>query len=297
MNGTSPHLPLAAAALPAEAAQAHLAGTGTAPWWRRAGRGSQALRVSAALWFGVAVLGQLMFSAYVVVFFGRSALQGRFQDWSQVLPRGHVPGDAVGNAVLALHLLFTTVVVAGGALQLLTVVRQRWPRFHHWNGRVYLLAAVVLSLGGLFMVWARGSIGGLWQHIGISVNALLIIGFAALALRHALARQLAEHRRWALRLFLAVGGVWFFRIGLMLWIVVNQGPVGFNPKTFEGPFLVALQFGQFLLPLAVLELYFWAQRCQRDGPRLAVAGVLGVLTLMTAAGITAAALIMWIPRM
>ena len=49
-------------------------------------------------------------------------------------------------------------------------------------------------------------------------------------------------------------GVWFFRVGLMLWVVVNQGPAGFDTETFRGPFLTFLSLAQSLLPLAILEL-------------------------------------------
>jgi hypothetical protein len=257
----------------------------------------QPLHAAATSWFVVAVLGQMMFMLFVIGFYGRAAVQGRIETWNKVLPHGYVPGDTLGNLNVALHLLFATVVIVGGAVQLMPVVRRRWPRFHRWNGRVYLLSALVLSVGGLVMVWTRGAVGGLWQHIGISINALLIIGCAGMALRHALARRFDVHRRWALRLFLAVSGVWFFRIGLMFWIAANQGPVGFDPKTFEGPFLIALQYGQFLVPLAVLELYFWAQRSPSRPARVAVASGLVGLTLLTAAGSAAATLLMWLPRL
>ncbi|QXP44925.1 hypothetical protein FM038_25960 [Shewanella eurypsychrophilus] len=63
---------------------------------------------------------------------------------------------------------------------------------------------------------------------------------------------------WAIRLFIVMGGVWFFRIGLMLWLMIHQAPVGFDPKTFEGPFLSFLGFAQYLIPLAVAQLYFAA---------------------------------------
>ncbi|MDZ4813131.1 MAG: DUF2306 domain-containing protein, partial [Pseudomonadota bacterium] len=171
------------------------------------------------------------------------------------------------------------------------------PTFHRWNGRVYLSSALVMSIGGLIMVWTRGSVGDMSQHIAISINALLIMVFTAMTLRHALARRIDLHRRWALRLYLAVSGVWFFRIGLMFWIVLNQGPVGFDAKTFQGPFLTFLAFAQYLLPLTVLQLYYLAQ--DRSGPRGRIVMAMGlvVLTLMTAVGIGAAAMIMWLPRL
>lgn len=256
-----------------------------------------ALRRTGAAWLGIAVLGQLLLAIYVVGFYGLAAAQGRLQDWSKVLPHGYVPGQTVLNTVLATHLAFVVVIILGGALQLLPAIRRSAPAFHRWSGRLYLFSAAFLSAGGLVMVWTRGTVGALSQHLGVSLNALFIIVFAAIAWRHARARRVSAHRRWALRLFLAVSGVWFFRIGLMLWIVVHQGPFGFDPKTFTGPFLSFLSFAQFLLPLAVLELYFRTQDHAGARGKWLMSASLAVLTLATIGGIVAASLLMWLPRL
>lgn len=263
-------------------------------WARRADR---ALRGAAACWLGAAMLGQLLFAVYVAGFYGRAALQGRPELWNQVLPHGYVAGDTFLNLVLGLHLLFAAMITVGGVLQLIPRLRRSAPAFHRWNGRAYLLLAAAASVGGLVMVWGRGTVGDLSQHLGISLNALLIVLFAAIAWRHARARRIDRHRRWALRLFLAVSGVWFFRVGLMFWLVANQAPIGFDPKTFTGPFLTFLSFAQFLLPLAVLELYFRVQQRRRPSGQFAMAAMLGVLTLMMAVGITGAAAMMWLPHL
>ena len=101
----------------------------------------------------------------------------------------------------------------------------------------------------------------------------------------------------ALRLFLAVSGVWFFRVGLMFWLIANRGPAGFDPQTFSGPFLTFLAFAQYLLPLALLELYLRAQQSRRGLTKLATAALLALATLAMAAGIAGAALVMWLPRL
>ncbi len=77
---------------------------------------------------------------------------------------------------------------------------------------------------------------------------------------------------------------------------VNGGPVGFDPKTFSGPFIDFLAFAQYLLPLALAESYFRAQRAgtlQRWG----MAVVLGISALVTAVGIVGAAMGLWLPRL
>lgn len=257
------------------------------------------LRAAATSWLALAVPGQLLFAVYVAGFYGRTAMQGRPQRWNDVLPHGYVAGDTFFNLVLGLHLLFAAAILVAGALQLIPRIRRVAPAFHRWNGRAYLCLSAAMSIGGLIMVWIRGGVvGDLWQHVAISINALLILLFAGMAWRHARARRLALHRRFALRLFLVVSGVWFFRIGLMFWIVVNQGPVGFDPDTFSGPFLTVLAFAQYVvLPLGALELYFRAQQRQHPLGQLAMAAALGVLTLMMVVGVTAAAGIMWLPHL
>lgn len=256
-----------------------------------------ALTRAAGLWVGVAALGQLMFALYILGFYGRSAIAGDLAAWSKVLPKGYVSGDVVGNAAIASHLLLAVVIILGGALQLVPVIRRRAPGVHRWTGRAYLLAALLASIGGLYLVWVRGSVGGTGQHLGVTLNAVLIVVFAARAWRAARARAFGAHRRWALRLFLAGSGVWFFRIGLMLWLLIHRRPVGFDPTTFRGPFLVALSFAQTLLPLAVLELYFAAQERGGTRGRLTMAAGLVLLTIATGAGIVGATMGMWLPHL
>src|SRR6185295_14429805 len=182
------------------------------------------------------------------------------------------------------HLALAFVITACGPIQLIPQIRNLAPRFHHWNGRIYLLTAVTISIGGLYMVWTRGIIGGPLAQLGISLNAILIMIFAAQAVRYAVARDIAAHRRWALRLFLAVSGVWFIRVGLMAWIIVNQGPFG-NSKNFDGPFDTFIVFASYLVPLAILQLYFHAQERAGAGGKLAMAVALVALTGLMALGI------------
>jgi uncharacterized membrane protein len=260
-------------------------------------RARAALRMAAMAWFATAVLGQGMFAVYVVGFYGRAAAHGHPERWNDVLAVGYVSGDTVGNLVLASHLLLALAVTAGGLLQLVPAIRSRWPRFHRWNGRVFVVSAVAGALGGLYMIWTRDVVGDAWQDTGMTVLALLIVGCAALAWRDARARRLESHRRWALRLFLVANGGWFFRIGMMFWLVVNQAPVGFDPKTFTGPFLNVLVFAQFVLPLCALEAYLRAQKSSSGWTQGVVASTLGVLALVTATGVAAATAMLWWPHL
>ncbi|RZJ89379.1 MAG: hypothetical protein EON88_19920 [Brevundimonas sp.] len=61
----------------------------------------RALAGVAALWWGVALIGQWLFVAYVAAFYGWAAVGGDFERWNEVLVGGYVRGGTLGNVVLA----------------------------------------------------------------------------------------------------------------------------------------------------------------------------------------------------
>ena len=269
----------------------------TALHWRRFELDSVAetvLKAAARFWFGVTVLGQLAFGFAVASFYGLTALRGDYHGWK--FTNGFVPDVTKGNWAVVMHVTSAAIIMLAGAIQLVPQVRNRLPVFHRWNGRIYMLTTVTLAGAGLYMTWIRGSVGDVWQHLGSTGNAVLIWLFAGLALRSAMARDFRRHRRWALRFFLVVSASWFIRIMLFLTFLVFQRPVGFDPTTFTGPYLTFLSFAQYLIPLAVLELYFFAQDRPGALRRVAMAGLLFVLTLAMAAGLFGATMGVWVPQ-
>lgn len=257
------------------------------------------LTLAATAWLVVATAGQWFFGIYILLFYGKTTVTGDFDRWNRVLPHGYVEGDWKGNLVVGIHVLLAAILTIGGPVQLITAVRQRFPRFHRWLGRVYVTTAIVVSTAGLVMVWTRGSVGDATQHVSISIQAGYIILFALLAVRYAKARQFARHRAWALRLFMVVNGVWFFRVGLMFWLLVNGRPVGFDPETFTGPFLTVLSVFTYALPLSLLllELYFQALQKQRLAFSLVTSALIFLATVVMGIGIVGAVMGLWLPRM
>ena len=257
------------------------------------------LTFTATAWLVVATMGQWLFGAYILLFYGKSTITGNFDQWNKVLPHGYVEGDWKGNALVGFHILLAAVLVIGGPLQLIPQLRRHVPQVHRWLGRLYVSTAIVVSTAGLVMVWTRGTIGDSTQQISISIQAIYIISFALLTIRYARVRQVARHRAWALRLFMVANGVWFFRVGLMFWLLVNGGPVGFNPKTFTGPFLTALSIFTYAIPLSliILELYLFAQQKQNKALSLFTSAIIILFTIITGIGIVGATIGMWLPRL
>jgi uncharacterized membrane protein len=253
-----------------------------------------ALKAATRFWFVVTVVGQLVFAFTVASFYALTALRGDYHKWN--FTNGYVPGFSLGNTAVVMHVASAVIIMLAGAVQLVPQVRNRFPVFHRWNGRIYMLTALTLSVAGLYMTWFRGSVGDLSVHLGSTLNAVLIWLCGAMALRYALARDFKTHRRWALRFFLVVSASWFFRIGFFLSFLVFKGPFGFDPVTFRGPFLTFMTFAQYLIPLAVLEIYLRAQDRPGVLRRMATAGMLFVMTLVMVAGLFAVAMAQWVPQ-
>ncbi|MEM9363721.1 MAG: DUF2306 domain-containing protein [Bacteroidota bacterium] len=257
----------------------------------------RALTTSATIWFIAAVIGQWIFAFYVAAFYGGAAIDGNFMKWNRVLPHGYIEGETMGNLAVAFHLLFAVIVMVGGPLQFSSKIRKWAPRFHRYSGRIYIGSAFLISLSGVYMVVTKGTISGIVGDLSVSFNGILIMLFAFLAIKCAIQKDFVAHSEWVLRLFLVMGGVWFFRIGLMFWLLINNGPVGFDPETFRGPFLVFLGFGQYLIPLAIAETYLYAKKTAKPGWQIATSIILVGSTLVTIVGTFAATMGMWLPRL
>ena len=258
----------------------------------------RAVDLSVTAWFSIAAIGHGIFLAYILAVFyppiAQSGLYG-LQDLDH-LPAGFREGDTLGNLAAVAHVLLAAIVIGGGPLQLIPAVRRYAPTFHRWLGRSYLLAAVIGSVGGLYMIWTRHSVGNLWSQITISIDGVLILVFAFMVLRNVLAGRIVEHRRWALRLFMVASAVWFFRVALMGWATLTGG-WGIDWESFTGPFVYALGIGQYLIPLAMLQWYFHCQKREvGQGVHFAFVSTLVPLTVFMAVGIFAASMGMWLPR-
>ena len=245
------------------------------------------LRAAAGFWFVIVVIGQLIFAFATASYFGLTAARGDLQKWGRVLTHGIIAGDRMGNTALAIHLISAVFIILSGAIQLIPQVRKRVPAFHRWNGRVYIVTAFTVSVAGLYLIWARGTVGGVLAHVGQSVDAALIMIFAILAFRYAMARDFRTHRRWALRLYMVVSASLFIRAAGIAVLIPASG-------SFSAVNL--LSFAQYLVPLGVLELYLRAQERGGAKARIAVASLLFVLTLGLGAGIAVATGTLFQPR-
>lgn len=240
---------------------------------------------SAAVWLVAMILGQWAFFYYLAAFYGSSVLSGDLEVWNRLVAFGRTPyvaGDSLGNATFASHALAAGIIALAGALQLVPNLRSRFPAFHRWNGRVFLLTVLGLVLSGFYLVWVREPRPTGLSGLGTSINGLLILGCGLAAFRAIRRRDIGTHRRWALRLYLLSNGQWFVRVGFFAYFVSSKAlglPAGWQSAFFE-----FWKFGSYLIPLAILELYFLARASQRPALKRAVSLLIVGVTLLMVLG-------------
>ena len=243
-----------------------------------------ALQMSAVAWFIPALIGQWFFAYHVAETYFTSALANNYAAWNDRLFVGLVAGDTAGNAALVVHLIIAFIVNIGGPLQLIPQIRAHAPAFHRWNGRIYVVTGVITSLAALYMIWTRDTFGPDILEIPVSINGVLILVFAIITMRYAMARNIDTHQRWALRTFMVMSGVWFTRI-MYRFLGAFPGDIPGSTEDMAGPTNVMVGYASFLLPLAMLELYFLAKRCPSASVKFATAALVLAAAVATGIGV------------
>lgn len=259
----------------------------TAPQTHQIGWSPRLLRGSVVFWFALALVGQWAFFVYIAAFYGGSLLDGDFTVWNRLQALGRTPylvGDVTGNWVFLSHALGAGLVALGGVLQLIPAIRKHAPDFHRWNGRIFVSLVTVLSLSGFYLEWIRDEPPTTLSGYATSINGLLILGFAYLAIRSARAKEFAWHRKWAICLFLVSNAQWFTRIGLFGYLVSCK-LLGIA-DAHVGSFFAIWKFGAFLLPLGFAWLYFQSPR-RGLVFQACIGALLGSLTLPMLIGMVA----------
>jgi len=254
-----------------------------------------ALRAAAAFWFTVAFVGQMVFASSTALFYSMTALRGDTVTWNKHLVHGYAAGDTIGNTALIIHLAAAVLVTFSGAIQFVPAVRRHAPVLHRWNGRIYIFTAFSLAAAGVYLLISRGNATTPLQKFGTLTMAVLVMLCAAMAWRYALKRDFATHRQWAWRLYLLMSSALFIRSGISLAAMIAAGTGTFDVTLLKGSFLTLMTYGQFVVPLTVLELYFWTQRRGGRAVRLAMAAGLVAIALTTGAGVAAASVAFFVP--
>lgn len=257
-------------------------------------RAKQALKFSVKGWFSIALIGQWAFAVYIFFIYAVTYFYGL--EVTEFSPAPNLKkGDETIRFMFFAHTIPAIYLSLFGAFQLVPSIRNRYKNFHRWNGRIFLVLGFTGAFTGLFMQWSKGTDTNTAASLGITLNGLLILIATCCAGYYAVEKRFDIHKRWAIHAFFLVNGVWTFRLYLMGWYMVNQGPNG-NTPNIDGPMDIFLSFACYLLPMLFAELYFWAKKQTSNNKVWVSAGLMTTGLIVTLIGASAAILMMWTPR-
>jgi uncharacterized membrane protein len=185
-----------------------------------------------------------------------------------VIPPQKATDPALGEK-FARHLPLLLTHVTGGIVALFLGpwqfwggLRRRYPAFHRWLGRIYLLGILVGGLAGLGM--AVIAFGGLPSQLGFGGLAVAWLASGFLAYRTIRQGKVREHREWMIRNYALTLGAVTLRLWLPLLLSLGlEFPVAY-------PMIAWLSW---VPNLVVAEVYLWGRGRKRGREPIAAAPV------------------------
>jgi uncharacterized membrane protein YozB (DUF420 family) len=203
-------------------------------WWRRP-------------WIAPLAVGTAAFLIYVLPpYLGLDPAKAR-------LP---LPPAAIYYPVLVIHIFAGSILLACATLQVWPWLRRRHLRVHRWSGRIYVLAAIPVGVGGLIV--AQFPHGGPVQQAGNTAFGLLFLTCTGLGYRAVRQHRIGDHRRWMIRSFALAFSIVTNRIWLMIMIPVFASTGGDQAVIAV---IGAATWISWLVNLAVAE--WWLRRRRR----------------------------------
>lgn len=195
----------------------------------------------------------LLFGLYILAFYFIALVKGNTAQWNEVLPGLYDKQAKAATLGMGVHFAAGGIILILGCIQLIDNVRLKYPALHRWLGRLYVLAALGASVGGLVFIFTKGTIGGWVMDIGFTGYGVLT-GLAAVAtIRFARSQDLERHRAWAIRLFALAIGSWLYRMDYGFWFLFTDR-LG-HTEDFRGPFDYFMAFFFYLPNLLVAEIF------------------------------------------
>jgi uncharacterized membrane protein len=127
--------------------------------------------------------------------------------------KGNLLTQTHWNIAFYAHILGGAIALLTGWMQFWTTFRKRYPAFHKFLGKVYLIAVLGLSSpAGFYLAWF--ATGGLWAGLGFGILAILWFYSTFSAYSAIRQGQVEAHKNWMIRSYAFT----FAAVTLRLWL-------------------------------------------------------------------------------
>ncbi len=205
--------------------------------------------------FRILVPAFLCLLSLVVLPFAQHALSLGWQGLTGDLSgKSRLYSEGLANPAIFGHMIAGGLITVLAPLQLIPDIRHRRPALHRASGYILATAAGLTAVAGLAYIALRGTIGGPVMSFAFALYGALMLIAVVQTVRHARARRIGQHQRWALRLFVLAIGSWLYRVHYGVWFAATGG-LASTPE-FTGLFDKVTVFAFYLPYLVALECIF-----------------------------------------
>jgi hypothetical protein len=166
------------------------------------------------------------------------------------------------------HILFGSVALVAGCLQVWPWLRSRFPVVHRWVGRLYLFGGV-FPAGVVVLGVAPLSSTGFASAVGNTLLAVLWLVTSVAGYRAARQRRYADHRVWMVRSFALTLSIVLNRVWLVALLLLGMGVrrmYGVDEAAMAASAAAASVWLSWTANLLFVE-WFVLRRRQRPAPR------------------------------
>lgn len=195
----------------------------------------------------------LLFGIYIFAFYFIALFQGDSMRWNEVLPDLYSEDKKVATVGIGIHFAAGSIILILGCIQLIEQIRLKFPAFHRWTGRIYVLASLATAIGGLVFIFTQGTIGSTVMDIAFAGYGIFTFIAALATIYFARKKQFDPHRAWAIRLFALAIGSWLYRMDYGFWFLFTDG-LG-HADNFTGWFDYFMDFFFYIPNLLVAEIF------------------------------------------
>lgn len=205
-------------------------------------------------------------TSWFVVYSGDLGIRGLISQAPGEVSRVLQDDGILANAGIALHMIAGAVLTFGAPLQVLPIVRRRWPELHRRFGYVLFVLAAATGIGGLVYIALNGTIGGWWMSLWFAIYGVAMIWSAVKTVCYAMTKDMRRHFAWAVRLVVLAVASWIYRMHYVLWYAATGGIA--SNKEFTGIF-DQIQVVAFFVPYVLIAEIVLRRRDARRRTTLA----------------------------
>lgn len=211
------------------------------------------MRLAGQLLVAIVWISATLFGLFILSYYFVALLEGNTAQWNTILPDLYDEQTKTATIGMGLHFAAGGIILILGCIQLIDRIRNKYPAVHRWLGRLYILASLLVSIGGLVFIFYKGTVGGIVMDIAFTGYGILMFWAAIETIRHARVGRMEKHRAWAIRLFALAIGSWLYRMDYGFWLLFTDG-LG-HTSNFTGPFDYFMDFFFYIPNLLVAEIF------------------------------------------